>query len=1068
MRGLFRASAIALATCGIISLTTTAPGRADTSDLGRIEAPAPPTTPAIGTLSIPNTDITVRTWEALHADGSFGPLYAVSLDGREWTTVRETSYDLLLRYAHFDPLDAIPGVPDALRTRVDVDAHAADEEHVYIVQFITQPLEAYRQAIRAIGGDVRQFIANHAHLVRMTEAERARVAALPYVRWIGFYEPAYRVEEFVLDHFDDAHAVYPLQHYNIMLFDSALPIKDDVADRIAALGGQVHSRDAGKHLIEATLTPEQLYSVAGWNEVLFIDRWSPIETDMDVARTIGGADFLETTAGYTGAGVRGEVIDVGFNTAHVDFAASPLIEHTTIDSDSHGAATSGIVFGDGTGDPMGRGLAPDGQGIIADASYVTNRYTHTGELVQSPYFAVFQSASIGSTRTMHYTTLSADADAALFDFDILHCQSQSNAFNQDSRPRAWAKNIVSVGGIRHFNTLSQSDDCWGCGASGASIGPAEDGRIKPDLAHFYDNIFTTTTGSDTAYTSSFGGTSGATPIVAGHFALFYQMWDDGIFGNVVDPLGTVFDNRPHMTAAKAMLINTASQYNFNGAGHDLTRTHQGWGMPNLQDMYNLRNKMLIVDESDVITPLETKYYNVTVAPGEAQARFTLTWADPPGVPGSSQARINDLSLRITAPNGDIFWGNAGLRQNNFSQTGGNRDTINTVENVLIQNPVAGQWLIEVIADEINEDAHVETGALDADFALVVSGISTSMPALTIALPDGVPALIAQNVSTDIPVRIIDGGETYVPGTGMLHYRFDSGDAFSTVALAAQGGNDYLATLPAAPCGAAPEFYFSAQGDGATTVFSPDLGVASPFAAAIGSLLVIFEDDFETDLGWTVENDPALTFGAWERGVPVGLGERGDPPTDYDGSGSCFLTENAFGNSDVDGGYTRLISPSFSLVSDDARISYALWYDNSFGAAPNDDFFRVEISNDDGATWTLAQLFGPASAPGWSEQSFLVSSTGIAPTSTMRLRFEASDADPGSVVEAGVDALRIDRVVCVGPCPSDLNADTVVNVLDLLDLLTAWGVCAGCPQDLNGDGAVNVVDLLQMLTDWGPC
>ena len=31
------------------------------------------------------------------------------------------------------------------------------------------------------------------------------------------------------------------------------------------------------------------------------------------------------------------------------------------------------------------------------------------------------------------------------------------------------------------------------------------------------------------------------------------------------------------------------------------------------------------------------------------------------------------------------------------------------------------WTVEVIASEINEDSHVETPEVDADFALVVSG-----------------------------------------------------------------------------------------------------------------------------------------------------------------------------------------------------------------------------------------------------------------------------------------------------------------------------------------------------------
>jgi hypothetical protein len=56
-----------------------------------------------------------------------------------------------------------------------------------------------------------------------------------------------------------------------------------------------------------------------------------------------------------------------------------------------------------------------------------------------------------------------------------------------------------------------------------------------------------------------------------------------------------------------------------------------------------------------------------------------------------------------------------------------------------------------------------------------------------------------------------------------------------------------------------------------------------------------------------------------------------------------------------------------------------------------------------------------------------------------------------------------------PCLADINDDAMVNVLDLLSLLGAWGPCPPpCPQDLNDDGQVNVLDLLLLLDMWGPC
>jgi hypothetical protein len=95
--------------------------------------------------------------------------------------------------------------------------------------------------------------------------------------------------------------------------------------------------------------------------------------------------------------------------------------------------------------------------------------------------------------------------------------------------------------------------------------------------------------------------------------------------------------------------------------------------------------------------------------------------DPPGNPGSSSARVNDLNLKVLSPSGVLYLGNDGLRDGNVSTPDGLGSKVDTIENVWIEDPVAGVWTIEVIGIEIVVDAHVETPQVDADFALVVTG-----------------------------------------------------------------------------------------------------------------------------------------------------------------------------------------------------------------------------------------------------------------------------------------------------------------------------------------------------------
>jgi hypothetical protein len=713
-------------------------------------------------IALPDSSVLIKLWDEQDNTGKIVSFYSISLDnGRTYVRTMQPSYELGLRYAHFDPLYSEPEIVPLLT--------ASSDTHLYIVQFLTQPLEQYQKAISEFGGIIRHYIAQYAYLVEMTDSVRTLVQSLPYVRWIGMYHPAYRLEEFMLENLQNAYQQYPLQRYNIQV--CSVEQKTFVSDRIRSIGGFVNSADAGKFLIEATLTPDQLFQVVRWDEVLFIDRWSVYESDMDIAREIGGANYIESAAGYNGSGVRGEVFDAGFNLNHVDFQSRPLILHGSVGSDSHGASTSGIVFGDGTGNSQARGMLPAGQGIVGDYNYIglegTNRYIHTGELVQDPYYGVFETASVGSDRTTQYTTISADTDTALFDFDVLHCQSQSNAGDQMSRPQAWAKNIVSGGGVYHQNTLTKTDDQWNYGAS---IGPATDGRIKPDLCSFYDWIFTTTAGSPTAYTENFGGTSGATPIIAGHFGLFYQMWSDGIFGNEVNPDGTVFENRPHMTTAKAMMINTADQYPFNGTSEDKTRMHQGWGMPSVKNLYDLRENFYIIDETDVLEPFDVSTHMVAVQSGTPYLKVTMTYADPAGNPAvQTQHRINDLTLQVISPSNEIYWGNYGLKEGVWSEPDGVPDTKDTVECVFIQNPEVGGWTVKVYADEIIQDSHVETPELDADYALVVS------PVLSAPFPPEITGSTQGDVGRQMDFTFV----TTDPGDSNVLYWVEWGDGNHT-------------------------------------------------------------------------------------------------------------------------------------------------------------------------------------------------------------------------------------------------------------------------------------------------
>ena len=319
--------------------------------------------------------------------------------------------------------------------------------------------------------------------------------------------------------------------------------------------------------------------------------------------------------------------------------------------------------------------------------------------------------------------------------------------------------------------------------------------------------------------------------------------------------------------------------------------------------------------------------------------------------------------------------------------------------------------------------------------------------------------------TDITVQIQDASETYVPGSGLLHYRYEGGE-FLTSPLVSLGGGLYQATLPAPACDDTPEFYISALGDGGTTVYSPGDAPGSLYTTTVGTLTVILDDDFETDQGWTVVNDPSLTGGAWERGDPVEEPDatRHPPRTDYDGSGQCYLTQNLVGNSDVDYGPTMLISPTFDLSNaTDPVLSFAYWWWND---DQDGDPMDIEISNDDGATWVPVLTVANVSAEWFQQDIYVASAIDPLPlTSQMKIRISVIDDPNDSKDEGGIDAVEVFDVSCMLPGSGDFDGDGDVDGSDY----EHWGECMTGPDngpygdpvcvafDFDGDDDVDLED-----------
>ncbi|MEL7484717.1 MAG: GC-type dockerin domain-anchored protein, partial [Planctomycetota bacterium] len=179
--------------------------------------------------------------------------------------------------------------------------------------------------------------------------------------------------------------------------------------------------------------------------------------------------------------------------------------------------------------------------------------------------------------------------------------------------------------------------------------------------------------------------------------------------------------------------------------------------------------------------------------------------------------------------------------------------------------------------------------------------------------------------------------------------------------------------------------------------------------------------------------------------------------DADGSGRAWLTDIDTGttNSDVDNGTTTLTSPTLDAPAG-SQIEFSYWFNDIPGGPADNDALVVQVSEDDGASFATVRTVTTVSSA-WRSDT-LVAGVDYQPSSTVRLRFSASDGDPQGVIEAGIDAIVISARTCVDPseCLADSNNDGVVNPADFNAWVIAFNNQASeCDQ--NGDGLCNPAD-----------
>lgn len=332
-------------------------------------------------------------------------------------------------------------------------------------------------------------------------------------------------------------------------------------------------------------------------------------------------------------------------------------------------------------------------------------------------------------------------------------------------------------------------------------------------------------------------------------------------------------------------------------------------------------------------------------------------------------------------------------------------------------------------------------------------------------PDGLPEVIAPNADTTFPVVVNANAANPVSGSGAIFYSVDGGP-FVQGTMVETSPNQYDATLPATGCGSTLEYYIAADADGYGTMYDPSTAPSQAYSVVIATAeIVAFEDDFETDKGWT-------SSGQWARGTPTGGGgQYGNPDPSGAYEGANVFGYNLNGDYENNLSETHLTSPAIdcSTISG-ATLKFYRWLGVE---QPSYDHAYIRVSTN-GSTWsTIWENSEEITDAAWQEIVLDISSYADG-ESTFYLRFTMGTTD-GSWQYCGwnIDNIEISAYECSAPQDSDQdgipdgedNCPLVQNP-DQNDYDTdgVGDLCDNCPDvsnpdqtDIDSDGVGDTCD-----------
>ena len=535
----------------------------------------------------------------------------------------------------FDTRLSTPSIPPAL---------ASTNSDERIVQFIGPIKSEWVKAVEGFGIGLEEYVDSFAFITRMDDAQASAVRSLPFVNWIGTYEPAYKIQSELLA-MDGAVPISVVAHEGVT--GSVL------RGFLASLGAEVTATWTEPIAAEAMLDTSLIPSVARSPDILsvfwspeketadwasgevmnFHDAWVPMRSGIPWNLTgrspgtdgvYGTADDVFEVVGIQDTGLGGNNPDSGWVDLFNGTVGDRVIRISKWTSDcnrgpdgrytgaGHGTVVVGTVLSNGYaweshyGLPVNDSVWDESEaGVVPEGKLSFDCVAQGGAIVFSPTYwdteyldgaRTFSNSFGNSNRIYDTTALAVDTRTnASNDMMMLFAAMNNGPEANTVTGMSKAKNGLSIGAAENYRPDRYGADRPDLVASFSSRGnPGE--RFKPDLVAIGTQVVTGLAYGEWQYNAGPGGPGVPQPedimyVDSNHDGIPDYRYYSGTSVSTPNAAGLYMLTREYFREAygidnvnsqlaKAMLINGAVR--MDPRLYEYPGIDQGWGRVDLE------------------------------------------------------------------------------------------------------------------------------------------------------------------------------------------------------------------------------------------------------------------------------------------------------------------------------------------------------------------------------------------------------------------------------------------------------------------------------------------------------